>query len=337
MNGQSDQEHSNQDRHWWGGWQRPHPWPLQLALSVGLAAVATLLTMWVWPYAPQFTYGFYYAAVLLVTLYSGLGAGILTTVLSVLLGDYFFVRPPGHVLSTPEEILHALTFVLISGLICTLAYLRTRSEAKLRDRERFIENLAATAPYTLYLYDVPNERIAYVTSGDETDGDKAPERRADGRAPRAVLRPQVAVLPSVMLPEDQVRYSQHVSDLAAMPSGSVLTFQHRIQAPDGEWRWYERQEQVYDRLDGGAVHHLLGVAQDITERKAVEDRVRYQAQLLDSVDQAIITVDLSSRVTYWNRFAEALYVSLPTCYTACLLSGDRVDSMVAAPPRGGAR
>ena len=36
--------------------------------------------------------------------------------------------------------------------------------SRLRERERFIQNLAATAPYTLYLYDVPADRIDYVTA-----------------------------------------------------------------------------------------------------------------------------------------------------------------------------
>lgn len=280
-----------------GSQRKTHPWPLQVLVAVALCVAATALTLWVTPSAPQFTYGFFYSAVLLAALYSGWGAGVIAIALSVLLGDYFFVRPVGSMLATPEEFVHALNFVAVGSLICALIYLHTKSENKLREREKFIENLATMAPYTLYLYDVPGERIAFVTSSAEGDAAQAVPSGA------ALLVAQPAAMP----PLDQVRYRQHVSDLAALPEKTVLIFQHRIQMPDGEWRWYERQEQVYDRLDGGAVSHLLGVAQDITERKAVEEQVRYQAQLLDTVDQAVIAVDLNNRITYWNRFAETLY------------------------------
>ncbi len=118
-----------------------------------------------------------------------------------------------------------------------------------------------------------------------------------------------------MHPDDRIRYNQHLSDLMAAPDGTVLTFQYRQSVPDpagasangGQWCWYERQERVYDRVDGGGVQHVLGVVQDIDARKRAEDRVRYQAQLLDSVDQAIIAVDLDRRIIFWNRFAENLY------------------------------
>jgi PAS domain S-box-containing protein len=38
-----------------------------------------------------------------------------------------------------------------------------------------------------------------------------------------------------------------------------------------------------------------------------EDKFRLQAQLLNSVDQAIIATDLDGRIFFWNRFAETLY------------------------------
>ncbi len=38
-----------------------------------------------------------------------------------------------------------------------------------------------------------------------------------------------------------------------------------------------------------------------------EDAIRFQALLLDMVEQAIIATDLEGRIIYWNRFAEQLY------------------------------
>jgi PAS domain S-box-containing protein len=51
----------------------------------------------------------------------------------------------------------------------------------------------------------------------------------------------------------------------------------------------------------------LSLANDITERKSTEDRVREQAALLDLASDAILVRDLSGKVSFWNKGAERLY------------------------------
>jgi PAS domain S-box-containing protein len=47
--------------------------------------------------------------------------------------------------------------------------------------------------------------------------------------------------------------------------------------------------------------------EQIAERKRAEDAIRFQAHLLDTVEQAVIATDLNGGIIYWNRFAEKLY------------------------------
>ncbi|MBF0277940.1 MAG: PAS domain-containing protein [SAR324 cluster bacterium] len=46
---------------------------------------------------------------------------------------------------------------------------------------------------------------------------------------------------------------------------------------------------------------------DITTRKSAEEKIRFQANLIKSVDQAIIATDLDGGILFWNQFAEKLY------------------------------
>ena len=46
---------------------------------------------------------------------------------------------------------------------------------------------------------------------------------------------------------------------------------------------------------------------DISERKQAEEEIRFQAHLLDAVEQAVIATDLEGTIIYWNSFAERLY------------------------------
>jgi PAS domain S-box-containing protein len=45
----------------------------------------------------------------------------------------------------------------------------------------------------------------------------------------------------------------------------------------------------------------------IIEHKGAEEAIRFQAHLLDTVEQAVIATDLKGTITYWNRFASKLY------------------------------
>ena len=57
----------------------------------------------------------------------------------------------------------------------------------------------------------------------------------------------------------------------------------------------------------GLPQKLVGTLQDITDYKQAEERIRFQSQLLDSVQESIVATDLSGNITYWGRGAESLY------------------------------
>ena len=46
---------------------------------------------------------------------------------------------------------------------------------------------------------------------------------------------------------------------------------------------------------------------ELAERRRAEDSLRFQAQLLDAVEHALIAVNLDGTIRYWNRAAEAMY------------------------------
>jgi PAS domain S-box-containing protein len=53
--------------------------------------------------------------------------------------------------------------------------------------------------------------------------------------------------------------------------------------------------------------YIITMVRDITERKAAEGSIRFQAHLLDAVEQSVIATDLEGTVIYWNQFAAKLY------------------------------
>jgi len=59
---------------------------------------------------------------------------------------------------------------------------------------------------------------------------------------------------------------------------------------------------------------------------ANEDQLRLQAQLLNAVEQAVLAVDLTGRIIFWNRSAERLYG-----WTEGEAQGRDVAELLAAP------
>ncbi len=89
----------------------------------------------------------------------------------------------------------------------------------------------------------------------------------------------------------QVEYERVLRD------GVSVTFEEFFE-PLG--RWFEINASP---ADGG----LSIFFRDVTEHHAARQWIQEQAALLDQARDAILTIDLSGRVGYWNRGAERLY------------------------------
>jgi PAS domain S-box-containing protein len=61
------------------------------------------------------------------------------------------------------------------------------------------------------------------------------------------------------------------------------------------------------RDSAGAATRVIGAMTDVTERSRSEAAIRFQAQLLNAVQQAVIATDPDGLVIFWNAFAEKLY------------------------------
>lgn len=61
------------------------------------------------------------------------------------------------------------------------------------------------------------------------------------------------------------------------------------------------------KSEDGKITHFISISEDITERKQAEEILIYQHHLLQHVSDAVITTDLKSTITNWNKSAEKIY------------------------------
>ncbi len=101
--------------------------------------------------------------------------------------------------------------------------------------------------------------------------------------------------------------------------GETCEDEYRIVRPDGSIRWIlDRAFPVRD--ENGEVTRIVGIAQDITERKADADQLRqakeFSDKLIQTANVIILGLDSEGRVDIFNQTAESI-----TGYTAAELRG----------------
>ena len=80
------------------------------------------------------------------------------------------------------------------------------------------------------------------------------------------------------------------------------------------------------RDNAGVALRMIGAMTDITERSRSEAAIRFQAQLLNAVQQAVVATDPEGIVIFWNKFAELLYG-----WTAEEAAGRMIQDLTPSP------
>jgi PAS domain S-box-containing protein len=89
-------------------------------------------------------------------------------------------------------------------------------------------------------------------------------------------------------------------------AGEKTTFEKEVDYPDGSRRLIN-VTCVPVAVGGAGAQGFIAFIKDLTRRRRTEESLRFQAHLLDTVEQAVIATDLTGKITYWNRHAEKLY------------------------------
>ena len=84
--------------------------------------------------------------------------------------------------------------------------------------------------------------------------------------------------------------------------------------------------------ESGEIIGASKIARDISDREMRDKQIRFQASLLDAVEEAVIATDLEGTILYWNLFAEELYGWTP----AETLGANVIDIIPTSATRGDA-
>ena len=175
---------------------------------------------------------------------------------------------------------------------------RRQAEQALASSQRFLQRVIDATPHVVFVFDVPDRRVRYVNRQVAA---------MLGYPPEQVQAMEPSVLREVTHAEDAGRVQDLVARLAAARDDEVTEFELPVKASAGAWRSLHFRVVVFGRAADGSAAQVLGVVEDVTDRRHGEERLREQAALLDLTHEAIFVQDMEYRVRYWNRGAEQLY------------------------------
>jgi PAS domain S-box-containing protein len=155
------------------------------------------------------------------------------------------------------------------------------------DGRQFLHDIIAAVPSVIYVFDIHQQRVVFVNR---------PITPGPG-SPAAPDVQDAGFMQSVLHPDDLQPFMAYLERLAQLPDGETADFEYRTRLDKGNWHWLHSRDRVLSRNEDGTVRQIIGTATDATDRKAVEARIAFLANLNQALvpladPEQIVTVAL---------------------------------------------
>jgi PAS domain S-box-containing protein len=287
-------------------------------LAPAFVAVVMQLT---WPFFQGSLASPYLLAVLFCAWYGGLGPGLVSVLVSLLVADYFFIVPYFSLGGPTHSDFVQLLVLAIVGLCTSILSELTRKAKQLAEI-----NLAATKESEdrfRSLVAVTSQVVWAAGPEGNITADVPAWRNITGQSLEEIMG---AGWLNAVHPSDRERVEQAWA--AGVRQKKSYQTQGRIRQQDGSYRYYSIRGVPVFEENGTTVQEWVDAAKDITERRRAEAGLRESEEryreLFENAREALYVHDLSGRYTSFNRAAEQL-----SGYTRDEIIGKHFSNFVA--------
>lgn len=210
-------------------------------------------------------------------------------------GETYFRHPITHqevtLLSTFKSLYdekgEALGYVIASTDITE----RKASESKLKESEQRFRTMADAAPVMIWMANAENV-LTYMN------------RPMQGFTGISLEAQNNLVWSSLLHPDDK---EENLNKFETSSQNKLpVTLIYRIKNSEGYFRWVQSTATPRFLEDKTFVGYIGSII-EIHDTKLKEEKLQYQATVLDNVLDVVVTTDLNFCVKTWNRHAEELY------------------------------
>jgi len=204
-----------------------------------------------------------------------------------------------HVLPVRDDQKH-----IIGGLMMVQNMTqRKHIEEQLRENPQMFLQVLTSTPDVIYIYDVETQRNVF-NSRDLG--------AMLGYMAETFAEIEGDILANILHPDDNHRQSQALVTLAQTEAEAVVEAEFRLRDGAGQWRWFKSRSRVFNRHPDGTIKQIIGLLQDIDQRKRTEDMLREREYVIRhiaaTVPDIIYIYDFAERRNVYanHPFGEAI-------------------------------
>ncbi|NJO05127.1 MAG: PAS domain-containing protein, partial [Chloroflexaceae bacterium] len=179
------------------------------------------------------------------------------------------------------------------GIVCNVTEHQQAEEA-LRESRHFLASIVEAVPSLIYVYDMRTHQNVYTNNR---------LKHLFGYTAAEVAQVETDIIKQLLHPDDLENLEQWLEQIKNLRDDETFEVTYRMQHKDGSWRWVSGRDSVFKRLPDGQVWQVLGVLEDITERKQTEAHLQesiYRLQIAsDAGHIGIYDYDLVNNRILW--------------------------------------
>ena len=175
---------------------------------------------------------------------------------------------------------------------------RKKAEEALRESQVLTQKMLFCSPNLIYIYDLQKNCNVYANKEVLS---------FLGYTPEQVKSMGSELFANILHPDDAPIVAKHHALFKNAPDNATFEVEYRMKHASGDWRWLRSRDTLFARTAEGFGKQILGMSEDITERKKVKETLRKgmerYRELADSLPEIIFETDINGVLTYANRSA----------------------------------
>src|SRR5215469_1586998 len=238
-----------------------HHWQDHWSFAYVLAVVAPIAAAGVhhlfWLVGLKLTYVTFYTAIIMASLVGGLGPGLVATLFSAFLANYYFLEPAGRFhLRNRSHVFGLAAFSITALCIAVMGHLSRQSRRAFRSSAQELAGAERVAGVGSWRWNVATDKITWSRQCFRIAG-------IDPRSPA----PGFLGLSRFYTPESMAGLQAAVA--RTLKTGEPYEIELEVVCGDSTRRWTTARGEA-ERDSSGQVAELRGTILDITERKRAE-------------------------------------------------------------------